>query len=70
MRSAPEVGMPVVLKMDENSEKMPRRMVITNVLDKDNVTVAGFSDDGRLQEGKLPTACLEKYSKKRYKDGI
>ena len=70
MRSAPEVGMPVVLKLDENAPKMPRRMVITKVVDSETVKVAGFSDDGRLQEGSLPTACLEKYSKKRYPDGI
>ena len=70
MRSAPEVGMAVVLKIDENSEKMPRRFCITAVNDAHTVTVAGLTDDGRLQEGKLPTACLEKYNKKRYKDGI
>ena len=65
MRSTPEVGMPVVLKMDENSEKMPRRMVITNVLDKDmqNIVLIGMPGSGKTSIGKL---LAKSFSRKFY----
>lgn len=72
MRSTPETGMVVVLKMDENSPTMPKRFAINKVVDNEHVQVAGVDNNGRLyvEPNAVNTACFEKYSKKRYKDGI
>ncbi len=72
MRSAPEVGMVTVLKMDENSPTMPKRFAINKVVDPEHIQVVGVDNNGRLYSEPSPihVACFEKYSKKRYKDGI